>query len=324
MKKRQAMVALLKAFDLRVVSWDRAVAETGTAAPYTGDVVRAGMDMADAVVVLMTPDDVGSLKPEFQRERDDAHETTPTGQARLNVVFEAGMAMALDRKKVLLVEVGAVRPMSDIAGVNVVRLTNSVDTRRSVARRLQTMGLAVDTDHEEWRDAGDFTTEAPLPPIGHARARTGSDAPGDASAHPSPRPAGEDPFFLRQHVYTRGSDEATVSRVLKFLDGLTERGAIVEVGTSDRTADGYSDYLMVRDAGPRRFGAIAYVRPSNGGLTLRLTSSDVSDVSDPRVKLRNVKSDHEYVVTCRLVDERAVQLAIELAERALAKVRRPR
>lgn len=75
----------------------------------------------------------------------------------MNVIFEAGMAMALDRRKTVLVEVGTVRPMTDTAGVNVVRLSNSVDARRALANRLKITGHAVDMDRDKWRSVGDFT-----------------------------------------------------------------------------------------------------------------------------------------------------------------------
>lgn len=101
---RDALIDLLGAFDLRVVNWrDAASRAGGGGTPYTGDIVRAGMDMSDAVVVLLTPDDVGYVRPIFRQDRDGADELRPTGQGRLNVIFEAGMAMAVGRDRVVLV-----------------------------------------------------------------------------------------------------------------------------------------------------------------------------------------------------------------------------
>jgi predicted nucleotide-binding protein len=159
LKAKNAVVDLLRAFDLRVISWDEASAQTGMGTPYTGDVVIAGMQDADAVVVLLTPDDVGCTSPDFVQPGDAKEERTPGPQARLNVVFEAGMAMALNRQATVLVEVGRVRPMSDTAGLNVVRVTSgTIPERLQLANRLQTAGLAVDvTGHTGWATAGDFT-----------------------------------------------------------------------------------------------------------------------------------------------------------------------
>jgi predicted nucleotide-binding protein len=174
---RKAVEALLRAFFVKVVPWERAVGWTGGAAPYTGDVVKTGLDRSNAVVVLLTPDDLGHLRPEFLTDRDERHEREPTGQPRMNVIFEAGMAMAINRDSVVLVEVGAVRPMTDIAGVNVIRLDDSVERRRAFGRRLEAAGLTVEWDDDEWRTAGTFNragVPVPAAPVALPKADRGS------------------------------------------------------------------------------------------------------------------------------------------------------
>lgn len=47
---RDALIALLRAFDLKVIHWRDAVGYAGGGTPYTGDIVAAGMANADAVV----------------------------------------------------------------------------------------------------------------------------------------------------------------------------------------------------------------------------------------------------------------------------------
>jgi predicted nucleotide-binding protein len=155
---RESLTALLRAFDLKVIEWREASAHAGGGTPYTGDIVAAGMELADAVVVLLTPDDIGYVRPAFRMAADGPNDLEPTGQARLNVIFEAGMAMARDRKRVVLVEVGQVRKMSDIEGLNIIRMSNDVGDRRDLAQRLKSAGLAVDLDggDEQWRTVGDF------------------------------------------------------------------------------------------------------------------------------------------------------------------------
>ena len=156
-RTRQAMVAFLNALDLRVVTWSEAVQHTGLGTPYTGDVVIAGMELSDVVVVLLTPDDEGRIREAFLEPRDGTEERDLTGQPRMNVIFEAGIAMGRERSKTILVEVGAVRPMSDAEGLNVVRLKHgSSKARHSLAKRLSAAGLAVDTNSGEWLSAGDF------------------------------------------------------------------------------------------------------------------------------------------------------------------------
>ncbi len=160
LRAKSAVANLLRAFDLQVISWDEAAAQTATATPYTGDVIIEGLQNADAVIVLFTPDDLGCTRPDFIQPGDAEEERTPRPQARLNVVFEAGMAMALNRQATILLEMGSVRAMSDTAGLNVVRLTSAtIPERLQLASRLRTAGLAVDvTKDTAWTTAGDFTT----------------------------------------------------------------------------------------------------------------------------------------------------------------------
>jgi predicted nucleotide-binding protein len=158
---RDALIDLLRALDLKVIHWREAAAHAGGGTPYTGDIVAAGMELADAVVVLLTPDDIGYVRDDFRLESDGIHELKPTGQARLNVIFEAGMAMALDRNRVVLIEVGEVRKLSDTDGLNVIRLLDTIDCRKDLAQRLRSAGLSVDTEGEEWRTAGSFRRSSP-------------------------------------------------------------------------------------------------------------------------------------------------------------------
>ena len=74
----------------------------------------------------------------YPREQGDGpHEREPTGQALLNVVFEAGMAMARHRTRAVLVELGQVRQMSDVAGLDVISMDDSVERREDLAERLR-------------------------------------------------------------------------------------------------------------------------------------------------------------------------------------------
>jgi predicted nucleotide-binding protein len=160
---RETLTELLRAFDLEVVRWQEAVAHAGGGTPDTGDVVAAGLRLADVVVVLLTPDDVGYVRPSRREPQDDPRDLEPTGQARLNVVFEAGIATALAKRRTVLVEVGAVRSMTDVAGVEIVRMDDTLERRRDLAARLRAAGLAVDLHGDEWRTAGSFRARTVSP-----------------------------------------------------------------------------------------------------------------------------------------------------------------
>jgi len=130
------------------------VQTTGKANPFIAEILDAGFSMAHATVALMTPDDVACLHPDL-RPPGEAPERL-TGQPRPNVIFEAGMAWEKFRDRTLLVEFGHLRGFSDLAGVHVVRLDGSPQSRRAVASRLKTIGCAVDDSGDRWMTAGRF------------------------------------------------------------------------------------------------------------------------------------------------------------------------
>nr|WP_269454497.1 nucleotide-binding protein [Rhodococcus opacus] len=179
---KKSMVQLLRTFDLRVIEWEEAASYTGSGSPTTMDIVTAGMEAAGAVVVLFTPDDLGRCRDEFLSDHDPQFERDLTPQPRMNVIFEAGMAMQKDREKVVLVRFGGVREMSDIAGVNYVQIKDTSDSRRDLGRRLRNTGLAVDMENDDWRTAGDFT----IPPSAGRGAATPS--AGGPTVQPEPPP----------------------------------------------------------------------------------------------------------------------------------------
>ena len=152
---RNAMFEFLRALGLEPLDWDKLLAATGEAAPYVGEVLAAGIPMAQAVVVLLTPDDEARVRPAFVEPRDPAHERELTPQARPNVLFEAGMALAIHPKSTILVELGQLRPFSDVAGRHLLRMDDGAQARRSLMTRLAIAGCPVDADGR-WQDAGDF------------------------------------------------------------------------------------------------------------------------------------------------------------------------
>lgn len=152
-----AVIALLRAVGLTVVEWEHAVARTGLPNPYIGDVVKSGLEMADAVLVLFTGDDVVHLRQDLLRDDDEHDEREPRGQARPNVFYEAGIADALGRDRTVLVEVGRVKSFSDAAGRYAVRYDGSASKRNTLVERLRLAGLAPDTSGSDWLSVGDIS-----------------------------------------------------------------------------------------------------------------------------------------------------------------------
>ncbi len=120
-------------------------------------------EIAKAVVVLMTGDDLAKLHPEFVSTNDPDYESELTPQPRANVLFEAGMALALHRDRTVPVTIGKVRPFSNIDGINLVRLDNTPETRNVLAGRLENAGCPVNRDGKDWLTMGNFEASRAAP-----------------------------------------------------------------------------------------------------------------------------------------------------------------
>jgi predicted nucleotide-binding protein len=155
---RKAMFEFLRAIGLHPLEWEEIVDATGKASPYIGEVLEKGFQMAKAVVVLMTPDDEARLRKQFHVIGDPPHEVTLNAQPRPNVLIEAGMALSLHPDRTVIVELGHLRPASDLLGLHVVRMSNSSQQRQVLARRLGTAGCEINLSGTDWHTAGDFNS----------------------------------------------------------------------------------------------------------------------------------------------------------------------
>lgn len=153
---RRALFDFLRAIDLKPIEWSEAVALTGKPSPFIGEILDAAMQYAQAILVLFTGDDQARLKDEFLWVNDPVYERETTPQSRPNVIFEAGMALGKYPDRTILVQVGSVRPFSDIAGRHLIRLRNTSKSRQELALRLKLAGCEVDLSGTDWHDAGAF------------------------------------------------------------------------------------------------------------------------------------------------------------------------
>ena len=153
---RDDFFAFLRALDLQPIEWTEALKLTGKATPYVGEALESASKSAQAVIVLLSPDDEVRLSPELWKTKEDENEQKFRLQARPNVLFEAGMAFGKHPDRTLLIEVGQVKPFSDVAGRHVVRLSNSPDKRNEIAERLRTAGCDVSTSGNTWLTTGNF------------------------------------------------------------------------------------------------------------------------------------------------------------------------
>jgi predicted nucleotide-binding protein len=135
---------LLRRFGLQPLDFETLISRTGSTSPYIGEVVRSGFDHAKACVVLFTGDEEAQLRAALGTE-------APGFLPRPNVMFEAGMAMALQRERTIIVEVPPLRTLSDLAGVHTVRFATGAPAERNNLRaRLETAGCQMEKAGNAW------------------------------------------------------------------------------------------------------------------------------------------------------------------------------
>jgi len=157
---RRAMFEFLRSVGLNPMEWDSMVKLKGEGTPHPRDVILKGFAVAHAVVVLLTPDDEAQLKDELRGSHEEEYETTLTGQPRQNVLVEMGIALGTHLERTIIVEIGKLRPISDVTGLHTVRMDGSEEARNRLVTRLQTAGCPASKDGSDWLRAGDFRAVA--------------------------------------------------------------------------------------------------------------------------------------------------------------------
>lgn len=155
-RARSELFTFLRAIGLAPIEWTKALEDAGCGAPLISDILDKAIRADRAFIVLLTPDDIAYLKPEYADDKDDL-DLRPTGQARPNVLFEAGMAFGRHPENTVLVEFGKVRGFTDVDGRFRVRLDNSPESRSKLASRLKAIGCEVDLGGTDWLSEGDLT-----------------------------------------------------------------------------------------------------------------------------------------------------------------------
>jgi predicted nucleotide-binding protein len=159
---RDAVFTFVRSIGLQPLEWTQALRLTRKGSPYVGEILDAAFREAAAIVVLLTPDEEARLKPVFVSSGDPKHERQLSGQARPNVLFEAGMAFGRDPNSTVLVQLGDTRPFSDVGGRHVLHLSDNPASRQEFVTKLANAGCNVNTSGTDWLSAGDF--QRPLTP----------------------------------------------------------------------------------------------------------------------------------------------------------------
>jgi predicted nucleotide-binding protein len=155
---RRAVFELLRALDLRPQEWEPLVAATGSTLPNLNEVVIKGLSagQAQAVVAILTPDDIVTLHPTLREAGDPADETSMVMQPRPNVLIELGLAMSAYRNRTIIVQFGLLRRIADLDGLNVIRFDGSGTAIGKLVERLKLAGCAVDDTGTDWRESRRF------------------------------------------------------------------------------------------------------------------------------------------------------------------------
>ncbi len=155
-KLRESMFNFLRALGLNPVEWSQAIQATQKASPYIGEILDIAFGQAQAIIVIFSGDDDARLMEEVLRQNEPPYEKELTPQPRPNVIFEAGMAMGRNEDRTILVQVGELRPISDIAGRHITHLDNSSQKRQELVTKLTGADCEVDTSGTDWLTVGNF------------------------------------------------------------------------------------------------------------------------------------------------------------------------
>jgi predicted nucleotide-binding protein len=158
-KLNQDMYAFLSSIGIVPMEWDQAIkAAKGGANPIVGDVISQAMERVQGVMILFSPDEEAKVRTKFASASDKKKNLHLKGfQPRPNVIFEAGLALGAHSDKTILVQVGNVRDISDIAGKHMVHLSDSFADRKRLADRLASkLKFKIDLDGTTWQTIGDF------------------------------------------------------------------------------------------------------------------------------------------------------------------------
>jgi predicted nucleotide-binding protein len=150
--------AFLREIGLSPILWGQALKDTGSGSPPTPKILEAGFSGAQAVIVLLTGDDLARVKSQSPGTQ---HSSNVVSQPRSNVLFEAGMAFGSKRlkDKTILVEFefDELRLGSYISDHHRLKLNNNTDRREEFIRRLRTVGCPVDHKQKKWHSKGNFS-----------------------------------------------------------------------------------------------------------------------------------------------------------------------
>jgi predicted nucleotide-binding protein len=140
-----ALFDCLRAMGLRPQEWGQLIQQSQVGSPYIGAVLDEAFKNVQAVVAFFTPDEHVITRAHFAGGVDNWRL-----QARPNVLFEAGMALATHPRETILLVLGNQELPSDLSGRHFIRLDGTGIPLKNLGDRLRTAGCAVELDGNDW------------------------------------------------------------------------------------------------------------------------------------------------------------------------------
>jgi hypothetical protein len=126
------------------------------------------------------------------------------------------------------------------------------------------------------------------------------------------------PEELRDFIVSRAGAKGRAAIIQRWVDEVMAWSVSYQLGTSKASPDGLNNYLLFYAAGPRHYGAFAYIHPSQTRVTFRLDRTDADGCQ--HATFRDIKAGTVYEVMVSLSSEEAYQEALQLARKALKRV----
>lgn len=116
---------------------------------------------AHAVLSVLTPTEAAMKKHQtkYYYGNRRGEESPPL---RSNVLLGTGMALALNRERTIVVEIGGLSFYKDLTGFQTISLDNSSASRKELLEKLILTGCEINISSEEWISKGDFSDIAQL------------------------------------------------------------------------------------------------------------------------------------------------------------------
>jgi predicted nucleotide-binding protein len=157
-----ALFDCLRAMGLKPQEWGQLIRQSQVGSPYIGAVLDEAFKDVQAVVAFFTPDEHVISRAHYAAGQDSWRL-----QARPNVLFEAGMALATHPRETILLVLGNQELPSDLSGRHFIRLDGTGIALKNLSDRLKTAGCAVELDGSDWLNPGRFpnrdTLQARIP-----------------------------------------------------------------------------------------------------------------------------------------------------------------